>query len=159
MRSQRLLDADFAGSLRYGNQHDVHQSHSADAQRQQSDKTQQHFYSNRDHMEVREILYRVEDKDGAVILGIEAVMESHGIAHGRNHFAVVPFVIHKDAVKVVTVLQITHGTVGDVDQRVHVFIAIGNGMPENGDHLVRNSVDANVLAERVLTGEKLLLHG
>ena len=85
-------------------------------------------------------------------------MEGHGIANGLDHLAVVAFVVHHDAVEVETILQIAHGAVGNINQGVHVVVAVRDGVPEHGDHLVRDAVDANTLAESILAGEKFLLH-
>ena len=85
-------------------------------------------------------------------------MEGHGIANGLDHLAVVAFVIHHDAVEIETILQVAHGAVGNINQGVHVLVAVGDGVPEDGDHLVGDAVDANTFAESVLAGEEFLLH-
>ena len=45
-RTESFLHADLAGTLRHRNQHDVHQSDAADAERQQADEAQQNFDAN-----------------------------------------------------------------------------------------------------------------
>src|SRR5271165_1848090 len=158
MRAHGLLNADLASTLCHRHQHDVHQANAADSERQQPDKAQKNLDSDCNHGEIGEILHSVEDEDSAIVLGIEVVMKSHRVAHGRHHLAVVALVIHHDAVEIVAVLEVAHGAVWHVDQRVHVLVAIGNGMAKNSDDFVGDAVDSDALAQRVLAGEKFLLH-
>src|ERR1700733_424319 len=71
----------------------------------------------------------------------------------------IALVIHEDAIEIVTVFEVAHRAIGDVDQRIHVFVAIRDGVTKHGDHFVRNAVDANTLSQRILPGEKFFLHG
>src|ERR1700719_408813 len=85
-------------------------------------------------------------------------MKSHRAAYGPNYFFVVSLVIHEDAVKVVRVLDVAHGAIGEIDQRIHVFVAVGNRVLEHADDFVRDAVNADTFAQRVLTGEQFLFH-
>ena len=54
-------------------------------------------------------------------------------------------------------LQIAHGAEGHVDVLVQVVIAVVNHVFEYAHDLVRDSVHANALADRILAGKKFLL--
>ena len=60
-RAQRLLDADFAGALRDGDEHDVHQADAADAQRQGADETEQNLEADGDDFELVNLLHQIDD--------------------------------------------------------------------------------------------------
>src|SRR5207302_411598 len=92
-----------------------------------------------------------------MVLGIEAVVESHGVAYALDDFCVVAFVFHYDRGQVVGVGQIAHGAEGDVDVLVDVVVAILDLVFEDADNLIGDAVDADLLTDGVLAGEEFLL--
>src|SRR5207237_1351318 len=61
-------------------------------------------------------------------------------------------------VKVIGVLNVAHGAVGQVDHGVHVVVAVGEHVLDDADHLVGNALDAHRLPQRVLPGKQFLLY-
>src|ERR1019366_3584498 len=66
--AESFFDADFAGALGNGDQHDVHQAHAADAKRKQADEPEQNLDAGGDDAQIEQIGKHVEDEDGALIL-------------------------------------------------------------------------------------------
>src|ERR1700679_1971494 len=157
MRTQSFFHADFAGALGDGDQHDVHEADATDTEREQADEAEENFDSGRDDLQVEEISKDVEHENGALIFGVEVVVESHRLPHGFDDFGVVAFVFHDDRGEVVGVGQVAHGAVGHVDVLVDVVVAVLNLMFHHADDLVGNSVEAESLSNGVLAGEKLFL--
>ena len=67
LRAQRLLHADLARALGHGNQHDVHQADSADAERKRADEAHQNFQSQSDDFKLVHLRHDVENPDGLVV--------------------------------------------------------------------------------------------
>jgi hypothetical protein len=59
---------------------------------------------------------------------------------------------------IVSVLDVAHGAEREIDFAVQVLVAILDDMLENADHFVGDSVDAHLLAERVLAGKQFFLY-
>ena len=155
--AESFFDADLAGALSNGDQHDVHQAHAADAERQQADEPEQNLDAGGDDAQIEQIGKHVEDEDGALILGIEFVVKGHRPADGVGDFQVVAFVFHGDGVQVIGVGEVAHSAVRNVQLAVHVFVAILNDVLEHADDLIGNAVEPHLFAKRVLPGEQLLL--
>src|SRR5580704_291873 len=159
MRAQSFLHANLARALGYRNQHDVHQSDSADAQRQHADEAEQNLDSDCNDGEVGQIFVRVKHKNRALIFRIEAVVKRHGTAYSSHYFLVISLVVQEDAIKVISIFDVAHCAVRKVNQRIHVFVTVRNRVLEHTDDFVRDSVDADAFSQRVLTGEQLFFHG
>ncbi len=106
---------------------------------------------------VKQVGEDVEDENGALVFGIEVVVEAHGLAHGFDDFGVVAFVLHDDGAEVIGVGQVAHRAVGDVDVLVDIVVAVLNLMFHHADDLVGDSVEAKILSDGVLAGEKFFL--
>ena len=156
-RAESLFDADLARALGNGNQHDVHQAHAADAEREQSDEPEQNLDAGGDDAQVEQIGINVEDKDSALVLGIELMVKGHGAAHGLGDFLVVAFVFHGDGVEIVGVSKVAHGAERDVYVAIQVVVAILDDVFEHADDLVGNAIEPHFFAQRVLAGEQLFL--
>ncbi len=130
----------------------------ADAQRKQSDESEHNFDAGGDHAEVKQICEDVEDKDGALVLGIEFVVKGHGAAHRLSDFFVVAFIFHGNSIEVISVGKVAHGAERDVNFAVHVLVAVLNDVLEHADDFVGDSVDSHFFAERVLAGKQFFLH-
>src|ERR1039458_2697970 len=134
--AESFFDADLAGALSDGDQHDVHQAYAADAEREQADEPEQDFDAGGDDSKVKQIGKHVEDKDGALILGVEIVVKGHRAAHRVGDFQGVAFVFHGDSVEVISVGEVVHGAKRDVHFAVHVFVAIDRKSTRlNSSHL------------------------
>src|SRR5215831_20381585 len=94
MGAEGFFHANFTGTLRHGDKHDVHQSHPADAEREQTDEAEQNLDSGRDDLQVEQIGEYVEHKDGAVIFGIKAMVKRHGLTNRLHDLGVVTLVFH-----------------------------------------------------------------
>ena len=68
----------------------------------------------------------------------------------------VAFVLHDDCGQVVGVGQIAHGAEGDVHVLVDVVVTVLDLVLEDADDLIRDAVDADLLSDGVLAGEKFL---
>jgi hypothetical protein len=100
--------------------------------------------------QVEQVGKDVEDKDGALVLGIELMVKSHRPAHGLRNSLVVALVFHGDRAQVVRVGEVVHGAERDVHFSVHVFVAILDDVFEHSGDLVGNAVEPHFFAERVL---------
>src|SRR2546427_12414819 len=87
--TQGFLHTDLASALGHGYQHDVHQPHATDAERQQADEAQQDLDSCGDHVQIEQICENVEDKDCALVFRIERMMECHGVPERFYHLSVI----------------------------------------------------------------------
>src|SRR5579862_2094326 len=120
MCTKSLLHADFTRALCDRHQHDVHQSHTANAERKQSNKAEKNLDSCGDDLQVHQVSENVEDENRPLILGIEVVVKRHRLAHAFDHLGVIAFVLHDHRTQVVRVGQVAHRAVGNVDVFVDV---------------------------------------
>src|SRR5664279_2933967 len=154
-RPQRLLHSDFSGALGDGDEHDVHQADAADAQREGADESEQNLETESDDLELVDLLHEIEHHECAAVGGIESVLRGHGVAHGLlNPCIVVGLVIEPDGVEVVSVLEVTHGGEGDVDDAIDIVVAGLHLGAENTDDLKADAINTNALAQGVASGEK-----
>src|ERR1017187_3709497 len=155
-RSERFLDADLTGALGHGNKHDVHQADAADAQRERADEAEQNLQADGDELELVNLHHQIKDIQSATVGGIELVLLGHDVARRLlDAFIVVGFVIEPDRVEVVRVLEVAHGGERDVDDAIDIVVAgLLHPGGEHTDNLKADAIDANVLAQRVATGEK-----
>src|SRR5262249_20451210 len=108
-RTQGFLDADLARALGYGDQHDVHQSDSANAEREESDKRQQDLDAGRDDAELADVFHQVPDEYSLLVLRLVIVMRCQDLPNRFTYLLVRhPFVLDEDAAQVVRVFQIAH---------------------------------------------------
>ena len=84
-------------------------------------------------------------------------MEGHGASQRLYYFAVIAFVLHHDGVQIERVLQIAHSAERHVDVLIQIVVAIVDDVFQDAYDLVRDAIHANVFANRVLSGKKLLL--
>src|SRR3984893_18709460 len=157
MRAQSLLHADLARALRYRDQHDVHQSHAADAEREQADKSQQDLDPRANDLQIHQIRENVEDENATLIFGIEIMVEGHGIAHRLDYFRMIAFVLHHDCGQVIRVGEIAHRGEGDIDVLVDVVVPVLYLVFEHSHDLVGNPAHADLLADGVQAGEEFFL--
>ena len=105
-RAQRLFHADFPRPLRYRHQHDVHQSHAADPQRDRPDERQQNLQPHADDVELRQLFLGIEDEDRALIVRLETVRRGQRVADRFGQLLVFQSLeIQPDPPDVVDVLQ------------------------------------------------------
>src|SRR5579872_4446654 len=82
-RTQSFFHANLAGSLGDGDQHDVHESYAADAQRNSADKGQKNFQSHDDDAELLKLFLRVKHHQRPLIGGLEVVSEAQRLSNRR----------------------------------------------------------------------------
>ena len=123
-----------------------------------ADEAEQNFQSGDDDPELLQLLHHVVEKDGAFVVGIEVVLLGQRAPHLLlDQLVIVAFVGHPDAVKVVRVLEVAHGTEGNVDGLVDAVVAFLHVRREHADHLVADASNTDVLADGILAGEQLEL--
>src|ERR1035437_1272213 len=108
-RAERLFDADFAGALLHGHQHDVHQPDAGDAQGERADQGEQHLQGDGQHLELLELGEQVGDEDGAFIGGAKVVGGGQGLAQALFGQLVVAVIAEPNAVQIGYILQVAHG--------------------------------------------------
>src|SRR5258708_17502067 len=156
--AERLLDANFAGGLGDGDEHDIHQADATDAQREGADEGEQDLEAEGDDCELVNLLHQIKDHEGAAVGGIEFVLRGRDVAHGLlDPLIVIGLVIEPDAVEIVSVFEVTHGGERNVDDAVDIVVAGLHFGVENADNFEANAVEANVFAQGVASGAKLLL--
>src|SRR5208337_580133 len=154
-RAQRFLHADFAGALGDGDEHDVHQADAADAEREGADETEQNLEADGDDLELVNLLHEIKDHQRAAVGGIEFVLRTHDVAHGLlDPLIVAGLVIEPDGVEVVSVLEVTHGGEGDVDDAIDIVVAGLHLGAKHADDFKADAIDADMLAEGVASGKK-----
>ena len=144
--------------MRDGNQHDIHQPHAANPEREHTDEAQQDLDSDRDSVQIGQIFHRVKYKHRAFIFRIEVVVKGQRIPYCLGHLAVVPFVIERDCVKIIGVLDIAHRAIRHIDHRIHVVVAVGKHVLDDANNLIGNALNAHGFAQRVLSREQFLFH-
>jgi len=66
-----LLDANLAGTLSNGDEHDVHKTDAADAESEQADKAQQDLESHRNDAQLTELFNGIHDKNRPFVFGLK----------------------------------------------------------------------------------------
>src|ERR1700730_1636871 len=85
------------------------------------------------------------------------MMKGYRVSQCLDYFVIVAFVFHDNRIKVVGVFEVAHGAERHVDVLVQVVITVVDDMFQDADDLVGDAVHTNALADRILTGKKLLL--
>ena len=78
------------------------------------------------------------------------MVKRHGAAHCIGDSFMVAFVFHGHSVEVVGIREIAHGAERDIHFAVHVVVAILYDVFHHADDLVRNAVEPDFFAQRVL---------
>ncbi len=104
-------------------------------------------------LQIHQVGEDVENEDGALILGIEIVVEGHRFPCGLHDFGVVAFVFHDHRTQIIRIGQVAHRAVGNVDVLVDVVVPVLNLMLHHAHDLVGNAVEADAVAERILPGK------
>jgi len=122
-RAESLFDADFAGTLLNGDEHDVHESDAGDAKGERADEGEQDLEGDGDDGELMELRLEICDEDGAMVRGAKVMSGGEGGAEVLFDDFVVASIVEPDAVDPGGVFEVAHGGEGNPDGGVDVVFA------------------------------------
>ena len=114
---------------------DVHQSDSANAERECADEAHENLEPERNDFELVHLGHDVENLDGLMVALIEFVRHGENCAHGLlQAFVLRSLVIKPDGVEIMRVFEVGHGGERDVHHAVYVAVALLHFRTEDPDH-------------------------
>ena len=78
------------------------------------------------------------------------MVERERVPQRFHDLGVIALVLHHNGVQVIVVLNVTDTAEGNVDVAIQIVIAVVDYVLQHAHHLVRNAINTNLLANRVL---------